>query len=121
MRITVKTRTQSDGTLDLRLATGIRESDVEATVEVHPAAGSTWPEGFFEQTFGAFAEHPIERSKLPAPNDGYTPEQRRMIDARLAAAEKGPYYGPFRNGSEIAAFLKGKQKHARSSRSKKSR
>ena len=26
--------------------------------------------------------------------DEYTPEQRRMIGARLDEAEKGPFYGP---------------------------
>jgi hypothetical protein len=39
-------------------------------------------------------------------DDEYTPEQRRKIMARLDEAEKGPFYGPFKNGSEVAAFLK---------------
>ena len=46
------------------------------------------------------------RSKLPVPPDGYTPAQRCLIDARLAEALKGPYYGPFQEGREVAAFLK---------------
>jgi hypothetical protein len=33
--------------------------------------------------------------KLPTAHDEYTPAQRRIIDARLAEARKGPYYGPF--------------------------
>jgi hypothetical protein len=37
--------------------------------------------------------------------DEYTPEQRRMIDARLDEAEKGPFYGPF-TAKEATAFLK---------------
>ncbi len=33
--------------------------------------------------------------KLPsADDDEYTPEQRHLIDAELAEASKGPYYGP---------------------------
>jgi len=48
----------------------------------------------------------IDRSKFPTADDEYTPEQRRIIDARLAKAEKGPFFGPFKNGAEVAAFLK---------------
>ena len=32
----------------------------------------------------------IDRSKFPTAADEYTPDQRRMINARLAEAEKGP-------------------------------
>jgi antitoxin component of MazEF toxin-antitoxin module len=66
----------------------------------------------------------IDRSKFPASDDEYTPEQRRMIDARLREAEKGPFFGPFKNGVEVAAFLKknlrdqGRTKAAKSRRSK---
>ena len=48
----------------------------------------------------------IDRSKFPTADDEYTPEQRRIIDTRLTKAEKGPFYGPFRNGAEVAAFIK---------------
>ena len=44
--------------------------------------------------------------KLPAADDEYTPAQRRQIDVRLKEAKKGPFYGPFKDGNEIAAFLK---------------
>ena len=37
--------------------------------------------------------------------DEYTPEQRRMINARLDEAEKDPFYGPF-TAKEATAFLK---------------
>ena len=47
----------------------------------------------------------IDRSQFPTA-DECTPEQRRFIDARLAKAEKGPFYGPFKNGAEVSAFLK---------------
>jgi AbrB family looped-hinge helix DNA binding protein len=43
--------------------------------------------------------------KVPTAADEYTPEQRRIINARLDEAEKGPFYGPF-SAREAAAFLK---------------
>jgi bifunctional DNA-binding transcriptional regulator/antitoxin component of YhaV-PrlF toxin-antitoxin module len=43
--------------------------------------------------------------KLPSADDEYTPEQRRVIDARLAEARKGPYYGPFETADEAVKFL----------------
>jgi hypothetical protein len=53
----------------------------------------------------------VDRAKFPTADDEYTPAQRRIIDARLKEAEKGPYAGPFKNGDEAAAFLK-KSQHA---------
>jgi bifunctional DNA-binding transcriptional regulator/antitoxin component of YhaV-PrlF toxin-antitoxin module len=37
--------------------------------------------------------------------DEYTPAQRRVIDARIAQARKGPYHGPFKTADEAIAFL----------------
>ena len=48
--------------------------------------------------------------KLPTADDEYTPEQRRIIDARLAEARKGPYYGPFDTVDEMVAHMKGELK-----------
>ena len=42
---------------------------------------------------------------LPMADDEYTPAQRRGIDARLAEARKGPYYGPFTTADEVIVFL----------------
>jgi hypothetical protein len=47
--------------------------------------------------------------KLPSAVDEYTPAQRRAIDARLDAARKGPYYGPFDSVGELLASIKGKK------------
>ncbi len=44
--------------------------------------------------------------RVPTADDEYTPAQRRIIDARLDEAEKGPYHGPFKSGDELAAYLK---------------
>lgn len=62
----------------------------------------------------------IDRSQFPTA-DEYTPKQRRAIDARLAKAEKGPFYGPFKDGAEVAAFLKKWQRSAKPAKLKKSR
>jgi AbrB family looped-hinge helix DNA binding protein len=58
--------------------------------------------------------------KLPAAVNEYTPEQRRMINARLDEAEKGPFYGPF-TAKEAAAFLKETLKATRRAKPKRPR
>jgi AbrB family looped-hinge helix DNA binding protein len=63
----------------------------------------------------------IDRSKFPNADDEYTPEQRRIVNARLDEAEKGPFHGPFKNGAEVAAFLKKRVRStARAAKSRKS-
>jgi AbrB family looped-hinge helix DNA binding protein len=44
--------------------------------------------------------------ELPSADDEYTAAQRRVIDARLAQARRGPYHGPFDNADEAIKFLK---------------
>ena len=63
----------------------------------------------------------MDRSKFHTADDEYTPEQRRATDASLAESEKGPYYGPFKSGAEIAAFMTKPLPGARPSKSNKSR
>jgi hypothetical protein len=52
----------------------------------------------------------IDRSKLPAADDEYTPAQRRAIDARLAKSEAdfkaGRTHGPFNTADEAIAFMR---------------
>jgi len=63
----------------------------------------------------------IDRSKFPNADDEYTPEQRRIVNARLDKAEKGPFHGPFKNGAGVAAFLKKRVRStARAAKSRKS-
>ena len=50
--------------------------------------------------------------------DDYTPEQRRLIDARLAQARKGPYYGPFASADKAITFLAQEIKVRKAKRSK---
>ena len=44
--------------------------------------------------------------KLPVASDEYTPAQRRIIDARLTEAPKGPYHGPFETAEEVIRFIR---------------
>src|SRR6202166_489476 len=44
--------------------------------------------------------------KLPSADGEYTPAQRRVIDARLKEAAKGPYYGPFETAESAIQFLR---------------
>ena len=48
--------------------------------------------------------------KLPTADDEYTPEQRRIIDAQLDEAEKGPFHGPFSTAEDMIAHMKSQLK-----------
>ena len=66
----------------------------------------------------------IDRSKFPNADDEYTPEQRRIIDARLAKSnediKKGRVHGPFETHEEMLQFLHGQTRRSRSHRSRPS-
>ena len=59
----------------------------------------------------------IDRSKFPNADNEYTPEQRRVIDARLAESTEdiraGRLYGPFDTHEEMVQFLHDHAKKAR--------
>jgi hypothetical protein len=66
--ISAKGRVKDDGTLDLHVTTGLRETDVEVLLVVEPlvlnneaeASGEGgWPAGYFEKTFGSLRDNPI--------------------------------------------------------------
>ena len=42
----------------------------------------------------------------PDSADEYSAEQRRAINSEIAKAQRGPYHGPFKNGKELARYLK---------------
>jgi bifunctional DNA-binding transcriptional regulator/antitoxin component of YhaV-PrlF toxin-antitoxin module len=44
--------------------------------------------------------------KLPSADDEYSPAQRRVIDAQLKEAAKGPHYGPFQTADSAIKFLR---------------
>ncbi|HEY1218266.1 MAG: hypothetical protein ABSE42_21320 [Bryobacteraceae bacterium] len=48
--------------------------------------------------------------RLPSADAEYTPKQRRIIDAQLAEAEKGPFRGPFGTAEEMIADMNGQLK-----------
>ena len=61
--IPIKARLQPDGTLDLRVSTGLPESDVEVVVVVQPTeVRRTLSPEFIAETYGAFADTPLERA-----------------------------------------------------------
>jgi len=62
LTIPIKTRLEPDGTLDLRVPTGLRESDVEVLIVVQPAPPHSFlPPEFFAETYGSFSQSPLER------------------------------------------------------------
>jgi bifunctional DNA-binding transcriptional regulator/antitoxin component of YhaV-PrlF toxin-antitoxin module len=44
--------------------------------------------------------------KLPSAVGEYTHEQRRIVDAQLDEAEKGPFHGPFDTADQMIAHMK---------------
>jgi len=60
--------------------------------------------------------------KLPSADDEYTPQQRRVIDARLAESladiKHGRMHGPFKSADEMIAHIK-RRLSGRTSRKKK--
>lgn len=64
--IPLKARLNSDGTLDLQVQTGLPQTDVDVVVIVQPSRPiDRWPEGFFSETYGAFADSPLSRPEQP--------------------------------------------------------
>ena len=51
----------------------------------------------------------------------YTPAQRRMIDAELDKAARGPFHGPFSTANEMIAHMKGELRKRTASKTKRSR
>ena len=56
--------------------------------------------------------------KLPSADNEYTPAQRRVIDAQLKGAAKGPYYGPFETADAAIKFLRTEIRTRKSNKSK---
>ena len=63
--------------------------------------------------------------KLPSADDEYTPEQRQLIDARLAKADEdirqGRTYGPFSSADEMIASMKVELKKRAAKKAKRAR
>jgi hypothetical protein len=67
----LKAHVGEDGVLKLEVPTGQRNREVEVLVVMQPLNGEEtdslgWPVGFFDRTYGALADDPIERpEQLP--------------------------------------------------------
>ena len=65
----LRTRVKADGTLQVVVPTGLPESDVDVLVVVRPlkvggaiaSSRSSWPEGFFDGTYGCLKDDPLLR------------------------------------------------------------
>jgi len=66
--ISVKSRVKADGTLNLNVATGLPESEVEVLVVVQPLGAQErengWPAEFFPQTYGCLRDDPLTREPV---------------------------------------------------------
>lgn len=56
--------------------------------------------------------------QLPSAEDEYTPAQRRQINAEIAEARKGPYYGPFDTAGAALKFLRQEIRKRKATKSK---
>ena len=56
--------------------------------------------------------------KLPSADDEYTPAQRRVIDAQLKDARKGPYHGPFETADSAIKFMRQEIRKRKASKTK---
>ncbi|MBN1138590.1 MAG: hypothetical protein JXM73_18525 [Anaerolineae bacterium] len=62
--IRIHSRVGQDGILKLEVPTSLVNTDLEVVVVMQPASVTDdlgWPVGFFERTYGAFADDPLER------------------------------------------------------------
>jgi hypothetical protein len=62
------TRTGDDGVLTLNLPQNLSNREVEVVIVVQPVESPEvdelgWPIGFFERTYGALADDPIDRGE----------------------------------------------------------
>lgn len=69
--VKIKTHVGSDGVLKLEFQTSVSNQDLEVLIVMQPIEPGPidqhgWPIGFFERTYGALADDPIERpAELP--------------------------------------------------------
>jgi hypothetical protein len=68
--ISAKARINPDGTLDLRVPTGLPETDVDGLIVLEPRnhaplSNPEWPDRYFEETFGSLRDNPIARETPP--------------------------------------------------------
>lgn len=69
----IRTHVGSDGILKFEMPVGVLNTDWEVVVVAQPLATQEvdelgWPIGFFERTYGALADDPIERGEELPPD-----------------------------------------------------
>jgi hypothetical protein len=84
---------------------------VATLVKIHRKGQMTLPTGLRAQAGIVLTPTvAIDRSKFSNADDEYTPEQRRIIDARLAESEedlkRGRTFGPFNTAEEMITSMK---------------
>ncbi len=65
--ITLKARADRDGVVKLEIPTDLANRDVEIVLIIQPFPSEKrddmgYPIGYFEETYGSFADEPLERS-----------------------------------------------------------
>jgi hypothetical protein len=71
--ITLKARADRDGLLKLEIPTNLADRDVEIVLVMHPLTAKPlddmgYPVGYFEETYGMFADEPLERNQPLSPD-----------------------------------------------------
>lgn len=69
--ITLRARSSPDGMVRLEVPTNIPESEIEIVLVIQPIATKAvdamgYPIGYFEETYGSFADDPLERNQPAA-------------------------------------------------------
>jgi hypothetical protein len=69
----VKVRTDKDGMFRLEIPTHIVERELEVVLVMQPVSDEPiddmgYPIGYFDETYGSFADDPLERSQPPQPD-----------------------------------------------------
>jgi hypothetical protein len=68
-----KTRVGSDGVVKLEIPTDLRDQEVEIVLVMQPLAvepldNMGYPIGYFEETYGMFADEPLKRNQPTHPD-----------------------------------------------------
>ena len=69
--ITLRARSDEAGTVKLEIPTELADQEIEFVVVMQPVTAQPvdemgYPIGYFDKTYGSFADDPIERNQPPA-------------------------------------------------------
>lgn len=68
--ITLRARSDEAGTVKLEIPTELADQEIEFVVVMQPVTAQPvdamgYPIGYFDETYGSFADEPLERNQLP--------------------------------------------------------